>query len=215
MGCTPEQETDCSSDEMPVHRVTLISFYIGKTEITQRQWLAVTGKNLSYFYDCGLDCPMETVDWNHIVNEFIPALNRKTGRIHRLPTEAEWEYAARGGATASSMTKYAGSNSLDVVGWYDDSSGDKTHLVAQKKPNGFGLYDMSGNVWEWCEDWHHYSYNGAPTDGSAWLSPTGSDRVCRGGSWYSVPGGCRSAARDFYPPRYRGNEVGFRLARTE
>ena len=154
MGCTAEQEPDCQPDEYPAHQVTLSPFFMGKTEITQGQWLAVTGNNPSYFYQCGLDCPVETVSWERIVNEFIPALNRKTGLTHRLPTEAEWEYAARGGQAI----KYAGSDNSEDVGWYADNSGGETHPVRQKYVNGFGLYDMSGNIWEWCNDRYSDDY---------------------------------------------------------
>ncbi len=159
MGCTADQEPDCSQDDkdeaLPALLVTLASFYIGKTEITQGQWLAVMGDEPSDFGTCGLDCPVENVSWDRIVNEFIPALNQKTGKTHRLPTEAEWEYAARSGLDASSMTRYAGSDDLNKVGWYSDNSGDTTNPVRQLDPNAFGLYDMSGNVFEWVEDDYH------------------------------------------------------------
>ena len=208
MGCTPEQEPDCFFSESPVHTVTLSPFIIGKTEITQRQWLAVLGNNPSYFYNCGLDCPVETVSWDRITQEFIPALQRKTGQMHRLPTESEWEYAARGGADAASMTKYAGYNILDTVGWYKGNSFEPK-LVGKKVSNGYGLYDMSGNVWEWCSDWLGSYTVISQFNPSGPLN--GSFRVMRGGSWSNYAEYCRTASRYFNDPGLRGNAVGFRL----
>jgi len=140
------------------------------------------------------ECPVERVSWNDI-QEFIKTLNQKTGKKYRLPTEAEWEFAARGGANGSS-TKYAGSNNIDEVGWYTSNSGSKTRPVGGKKANELGIFDMSGNVWEWCEDDWHDNYNGAPTDGRAWIdSPRGNRRVLRGGSWSGNSGYCRVSNR--------------------
>jgi formylglycine-generating enzyme required for sulfatase activity len=143
MGCTSEQQ-DCNDDEKPVHPVTLGDYYIAETEVTQAQWKAVMGDNPSVFEGCD-DCPVEKVSWND-VQEFITRLNARAGSPrYRLPTEAEWEYAARGGANSRGY-QYAGSNDINEVAWYDDNSGSKTHPVKGKKPNELGVYDMSGNV---------------------------------------------------------------------
>ena len=182
MGCTSDQEPNCSSSTYPIHQVTLDTFFIGKTEVTQGQWLAVTGNNPSYFYQCGFDCPIEYITWERIADEFFPALNRKTGRAHRLPTEAEWEFAARGG-NGSMGYKYAGGDDIDSVALWGGNSGSGTQEVRRKNPNELGLYDMSGNVQEWCAD-RYGPYTSAPT-----INPTGPSfggfRVIRGGSWHA------------------------------
>ena len=193
MGATSEQGSDADSDEKPVHSVTLPDYYIGQTEVTQELWEAVMGSNPSYFKGDN-QRPVEKVSWDDC-QEFIEKLNRLTGKSFRLPTEAEWEYAARGG-NKSKGYKYSGSNNPDAVAWYDDNSGGNTHTVAQKQSNELGLYDMSGNVWEWCQDWYgNYSSNSQtnPTGPS-----TGSHRVLRGGSW------CYYARRVRVSFRYRG-----------
>ena len=186
------------NDEKPIHRVNLREFLIGKYPVTQEQYQAVIGKNPSHFK--GNQNPVEKVSWHDAV-KFCEKLAQKTREKVRLPTEAEWEYAAKGG-NQSEGYKYAGSDSLDEVGWYDGNTtflgffGGKTQPVGQKRENELGIYDMSGNVWEWCEDIWHGNYNGAPTDGSAWL--TGgeqSKRALRGGSWIDLVNSCRSANR--------------------
>ncbi|MBC8277088.1 MAG: SUMF1/EgtB/PvdO family nonheme iron enzyme, partial [FCB group bacterium] len=170
-----------SKDEKPVHSVSIKPFYMMTTEVTQKMWKELMGSNPSHFK--GDNLPVEKVSWNDC-QKFIEKLNqRDPGKGYRLPTEAEWEYACRAGTT----TKYYSGNSesdLKRAGWYSGNSGKKTHIVGQKSPNSWGLYDMSGNVWEWCTDWYHNSYSGAPTDGSAWISPSSTYRVLRGGSWY-------------------------------
>jgi formylglycine-generating enzyme required for sulfatase activity len=200
-----------SDDEKPVHKVKIKNpFYLGSYPVTQREWKAVVADNPSYFK--GDDLPVEHVSWDD-VQEFIKNLNEKEGtENYRLPSEAEWEYAARAGTT----TRYSFSDSESKLGdyaWYDDNSGDKTHPVGQKKPNSWGLYDVHGNVWEWVQDLWHDSYDGAPTDGSAWESGDGADRVVRGGSWFDYAGRCRSASRDPRVPGFRYYGLGFRILR--
>ncbi len=191
-------------DEKPVHTVQVGSLYIGKCEVTQAQWRTVMGSNPSFHKDCD-NCPVEQVSWDD-AQKFISKLNQMTGKQYSLPTEAEWEYAARGGQKSKGYT-YSGSNSLGDVGWYNDNSGPATHPVAQKQANELGIYDMSGNVWEWCNDW----YKGYP--GSSGVTDyTGSLRVFRGGCWIYDARDCRSANRDDYSPAGRGIIVGFRLA---
>ena len=195
-------------DESPPHRVKLSPFYIGKYQITQAQWKAVMGINPSHFK--GGDLPAENALWDNVV-KFCEAVSKRSGKTYRLPTEAEWEYACRAG----SNTKYCFGDyeeSLGDYAWYSENSGAQIHPVGQKKPNAWGLYDMHGNVWECCEDVWHRGYDGAPTDGSAWLSGgTPSIRVLRGGS-YSSPGGCsRSAYRSFTVVRFYLRTAGFRV----
>ena len=209
MGATSEQTEDCFEDEIPVHEVTLSDFYIGKFLVTQKEWQEVMGDNPSHFK--GDDLPVERVSWKEI-RYFLEELNAKTGKTYRLPTEAEWEYAARGGASSRGY-KYAGSNSLDEVAWYDGNSSASTHPVGQKKANELGLYDMSGNVWEWCADDWHDNYSNAPSNSRAWIdSPRASDRVYRGGSWLSSALLCRVSTRNGNTLLCRDGNLGFRLA---
>lgn len=196
----------------PIHSVTLPDFEIGKYPVTQKLWQEIMGSNPSYFKGCD-DCPVEKVSWDD-VQEFLKKLNhRHPGKNYRLPTEAEWEYAARGGNQSKGYT-YAGSNDIDEVTWYDKNSGGKPQLVGGKKANELGIYDMSGNVWEWCQDVWHDNYQGAPTDGSVWTrAGQHGRRVLRGGSWYSDPFYCRAANRYRAFQSYRYNYYGFRLVR--
>ncbi len=206
MGATSEQGSDAHSDESPTHSVTLSNYYIGKYEVTQAEWAAVMGSNPSNF--TGDDnLPVECVSWNDC-QEFIKKLNAKTGLNFRLPTEAEWEYAARGG-NKSRGYKYAGSNNIADVAWYGDNSGDKTHAVGTKQPNELGLYDMSGNVWEWCSDWFG-SYSSASQTNPMGAS-SGSIRVHRGGSWYNDAWNCRVSRRNDFNPDFRNYVLGLRL----
>ena len=206
MGTTSEQEDDAEIDEKPVHSVTLSSYYIGKTEVTQALWQAVMGSNPSYYK--GADLPVERFSGNDC-REFIQKLNSLTGCNFRLPTEAEWEFACRGG-NKSNGYKYSGSNDIDNVAWYDGNSGGKTHPVATKTPNELGIYDMSGNVWEWCNDWL------ADYTANSQTNPTGPKsgwyQARRGGSWDSSAGLCLSSNRHFKNPLARGNFLGLRLA---
>lgn len=205
MGATSEQGSDAYSDEKPTHQVTLSDYYIGETEVTQELWQAVMGSNPSYF--SGMNLPVEKVSWDDC-QTFITKLNQLTGKNFRLPTEAEWEYAARGGQKSRGY-KYAGSNTLSVVAWYTDNSGSKTHPVKQKQANELGLYDMSGNVLEWCQDWYGSYSSNAQTNPTG--PSSGPSRVFRGGSWGYSASNCRVAYRNFNSPGYRYYYLGFRV----
>jgi len=239
MGGTSEQGSDPDSDEKPTHSVTLSSYYISDHEVTQAEWEAVMGTTVRQQRDKadssylivgeGPDYPMYYISWEEC-QDFIRKLNSLTGKNYRLPTEAEWEYAARGGSKSRGY-KYSGSNTLGDVAWYWQNSGDvflsgtdddwdwdtiennhgQSHPVKQKQSNELGLYDMSGNVREWCQDW----YGDYTTDSAS--NPTGpasgSYRVFRGGGWYYVAGGCRVSFRGSDTPSSRGSYLGFRLAR--
>ncbi|HIT14883.1 MAG TPA: SUMF1/EgtB/PvdO family nonheme iron enzyme [Candidatus Avimuribaculum pullicola] len=207
IGATSEQGSDADSDEKPAHSVTLSGYYIGKYEVTQKLWKAVMGSNPSYFK--GDDLPVECVSWND-VQEFLRKLNRMTGKNYRLPTEAEWEYAARGGSN-SSGNKYSGSNNIGSVAWYYDNSGSTTHPVGSKSPNELGIYDMSGNVLEWCQDrWASNYYSSSPQRNPQGPA-SGSYRVLRGGSWFGSAGHCRVSRRNSISPDYWRHNLGFRL----
>ncbi len=207
MGCTGEQ-SNCGEDEKPAHEVELDGYYIGKYEVTQAQWKAVMGNNPSYFSGWE-NCPVENVSWND-VQEFIKKLNRMTGRNYRLPTEAEWEFAARGGVLESS-TIYSGSNTIDEVAEYTENNGSRPRSVGKRKPNELGLYDMSGNVWEWCGDWYSNSYYSNSPRQNPQGPETGTGRVLRGGGWDSFAGSCRVSYRDYINPDDRDYSSGFRL----
>ena len=206
MGATSEQGSDAWEYEKPAHQVTLSSFSIGKYEVTQEEWEAVMGSNPSRFK--GAKRPVEQVSWDDC-QEFIRKLNALTGKQFRLPTEAEWEYAARGG-NRSRGYKYSGNDNLGSVAWHYDNSGNTTHPVGQKQSNELGLYDLSGNVFEWCQDWDgDYS-------SSAQKNPTGpgsgSDRVSRGGGWAFSARNFRVSNRGCYAPSARLDYLGLRLA---
>ena len=206
MGATSEQGSDAYDDEKPTHQVTLSSYAIGKTEVTQALWKAVMGNNPSNFK--GDNLPVENVSWNDC-QEFIQKLNQLTGQKFRLPTEAEWEFAARGG-NKSKGYKYAGSNNIDEVAWYgEDWDTGSTHPVATKRPNELGIYDMSGNVWEWCQDWYGDYSSSSQTNPKG--PNTGSSRVNRGGSWDLNARNCRVSVRSYDTPYYGNYALGFRL----
>ena len=196
-------------NEKPQHRVNIQSFEIGKYEVTQEQWYAVMGNNPSS--KKGRTLPVENVSWDE-AQVFVQMLSQKTGKKYRLPSEAEWEYAARAGST----TTYPWGNSddeLHVYAWFS-AIAKATNPVGLKNPNQFGLYDMLGNVWEWTQDCWNGSYKGAPTDGSAWTGGDCSQRVLRGGSWYFNPQVLRSAFRYWNSTAVRIYFFGFRVART-
>ena len=205
MGATTEQGSDAYDNEKPVHSVTLNGYYIGKCEVTQELWEAVMGSNPSEFI--GAQNPVESVSWNDC-QEFVSRLNSLTGMTFRLPTEAEWEYAARGG-NQSLHYKYSGSNNIDEVAWYYNNSGSTTHEVGTKSPNELGIYDMSGNVWEWCSDWYGGYSAGAQTNPQG--PSSGSYRVLRGGSWYRSARNCRVSDRGSIDPSFSSIHYGLRL----
>ena len=214
MGATSEQGDEANNDESPIHQVTLKNYYIGETIVTQGLWEAVMGATITHKRKAwqsqgkGFAYPMYNINYSECL-EFIHKLNSMTGQKFRLPTEAEWEFAARGG-NKSKGYKYSGSNELNDVAWYKDNSNSNTHSVKTKSPNELGLYDMSGNVWEWCIDWYG-KYNGNiqtnPTGPS-----TGSSRVLRGGCWLNNAQFCRVSFRLFGTPNHRNDNLGLRLA---
>ncbi|NCS24498.1 MAG: SUMF1/EgtB/PvdO family nonheme iron enzyme [Microcystis aeruginosa BS13-02] len=210
---SPDSDPDAQSSEQPQHQVQVNSFAIGKYPVTQAQYQALMGTNPSRFKN-NLQNPVEMVSWRD-AQVFCQKLSQITGKIYRLPTEAEWEYACRAGTTTRF---YFGddANQLGDYAWYSGNSQGKTHPVGQKKPNAWGLYDMSGNVWEWCEDDWHSSYTGVPEDGSAWILKNNnrcqSPKCLRGGSWFFYPNYCRSANRLRNIPGYDNLNGGFRVA---
>lgn len=206
MGATSEPGSDAFEDEKPAHEVTLSDYYIGQTEVTQALWKAVMGSNPSYHR--GDNLPVEQVSWDDC-QVFIQKLNQLTGKQFRLPTEAEWEYAARGGRKSRGY-KYAGDNNIDSVAWYKGNSGYETHPVATKQANELGIYDMSGNVREWCSDWDgdYQSFSLSDPQGPS----SGSFRVFRGGGYYNDAGNCRVSDRFRDTPDFRLNYLGLRLS---
>jgi formylglycine-generating enzyme required for sulfatase activity len=217
MGSPPDEPG--RGDDERQHQVTLTkAFYMGVTEVTQEQWRQIMGNNPSHFQDCGAHCPVEFVSWNDC-QEFVQRLNQREGdNNYRLPTEAEWEYACRAG----SITAFANGSitetgcghdpNLDVMGWYCGNSGKEPHPVAQRKSNALGLYDMHGNIWEWCQDWYGPYPSGDAIDPTG--PSSGSDRIIRGGGWHEDVEGCRSALRVGRAPASKAGTLGFRLART-
>lgn len=192
-----------NSTAKPTHQVTLTTFFIGETEVTQELWEAVMGKNLSFYKNPKR--PVEKVSWDDC-QRFINRLNTLTGYHFRLPTEAEWEYAARGGKKSKGF-QFAGGNNLTEIAWYKSN---RSYEVGTKKPNELGLFDMSGNVWEWCQDWY------GPYNSGKQKNPTGpssgKEKICRGGCWISYDSNCHVAYRNYFKPSYRCNLLGFRLA---
>lgn len=226
MGATSEQVDDAADDEKPAHKVTLSTYYIGQTEVTQALWKAVMEKSVTQnanengwgTYGVGSNYPMYGVSWVEC-QEFIRKLNQLTGKRFALPTEAQWEFAARGGNKSKGF-KYAGSDDLREVAWYgqlngntydNGNSGNTTHPVKTKAPNELGLYDMSGNVWEWCQDWYDYDYYSESPASNPKGSSSGSCRVFRGGSWHDFAQICRSSIRNNNDPDRRNYRLGLRL----
>lgn len=202
MGCR-----ECIVDAITVHKVTVSDFYMGETEVTQAQWRTVMGNNPSWFAGCDA-CPVEVVSWND-VQDFLQKINLRSDSLrYRLPTEAEWEYAARGGEKSNGYA-FAGNDTLDVVGWYENNSEAKPHPVKGKMPNELGLYDMSGNVYEWCSDWY------GPYGTKAEINPTGSTfehkHVIRGGAWITPDPRCHVSNRGMYGPEEKRYYLGFRV----
>ena len=198
-----------NNDEIPVHSVSVGSFYAGKFEVRQSQWKTIMGSNSSYFSNCN-DCPVENVSWNEAM-DFIQKLNSLANTKYRLLTEAEWEYIARGGS-ADNNYAYSGSNTIKNVGWSFENAGGKSHPVGGLAKNNFGIADLTGNVAEWCSDWYNSSYNKNLN-----YNPTGpasgKSKVLRGGSWDDNDGGCRNTCRDNLDPNKRKRTIGFRLAK--
>lgn len=211
-GCYSMGDTfgDGDKDEKPVHEVCVADFSIGKFEVTQGQWERVMGSNPSANKQCGADCPVDSVSWS-MVQEFIARLNSATGKRFRLPTEAEWEYAARSGGKAE---KWAGTGDEAVLGefaWYDKNSALVTHRVGLRKANGLGLHDMSGNVAEWCQDWYGEAYYEVSPRDNPPGPGSGEKRVLRGGSWVYDSGVARAAKRSADGPAEWDSNYGFRL----
>ena len=210
MGATPEMEHPYGNYEKPVHRVTLTNnYYIGKYEVTQALWKTVMGNKSSRFK--GDNLPVEKVSWNDC-QKFISKLNKLTGKSFRLPSEAEWEYAARGG-NKSRGYQYSGSNTIGDVAWYAGNSSFMTHAVGTKQPNELGIYDMTGNVWEWCQDWYDIYSSSPQTNPTGAVS--GSYRVNRGGSWNCLARSCRASCRYRCTPDFRNGDLGLRLVLSE
>lgn len=207
MGNPNYQSDEDYYDEGPVHQVTVSSFSIGQTEVTQELWYAVMGWNYSG-HGGNLQYPVEYVNYEMCQN-FIAKLNEMTGLNFRLPTEAEWEFAARGGNKSQGYL-YSGSNNIDDVAWYKNNSGNETHVVATKAPNELGIYDMSGNVWEWCSDWYADYSAGAQVNPTG--PETGGEKVMRGGSWYGKDKKCRISERFKASTLFGDDDIGLRLA---
>ena len=211
MGCESEQALSCSHSSETTQRVTLSSYHISKYEVTQAQWKAVMGANNNPSYFKGDNLPVENITWFQ-AKAFCDSLSRMTGKKYALPTEAQWEFAARGGKNSKGY-KYSGSNTIGDVAWYCSNSNRTTHAVGTKAPNELGIYDMSGNVWEWCADWYGSYSSSAVTD------PTGPNsgryRVLHGGGWNDDDGGgtnCRVSCRwNYYTPDDRRDDFGFRV----
>ena len=217
MGATAEQGSDADNDEKPAHKVTLSDYYIGKYEVTQAEWEAVMGERptsdgdkWTSEYGLGSNYPAYNISWNDC-DAFIRKLNELTGMKFKLPTEAQWEYAARGGKSSGGY-KYSGGNDIGAVTWYGGNSGNGTHPVGGKQANELGLYDMSGNVYEWCSDWYGKSYYSSSPQTDPTGPSSGSGRVLRGGSWYYYATYCRVANRNSNSVSARSNRYGMRLA---
>ena len=203
---------NAEADEQPVHKVSLSDYYIGQTEVTQHLWQAVMGSGNNPSATKGNNLPVTNITWNE-AQTFVERLCELTGMRFRLPTEAEWEYAARGGQKSKGYT-YAGSDDIDEVGWYNGNSSNKTHAVGQKQPNELGIFDMTGNVWEYCSDWH------MPYSAQAQTNPTGAatgeKHVLRGGCYHYDSKNCTNTNRhSYYTPDKGGASTGLRIVLEE
>jgi len=217
LGCNESRDDSCSASETPAHMVQLSDFYIGETEVTQAQWMAVMGRDNNPSYWKGNTLPVERVSWNEC-QRFVKRLNKflaselPEGYHFALPSEAQWEFAARGG-TKSGATRYAGSNDLMKVSWFYSNSNERTHDVRVKAANELGLFDMSGNVWEWCADWYDENFYQVNQD---WNNPINTEEtsyyVLKGGSWNYAAPYQRCAKRDFGSKHSRYEDCGFRVA---
>jgi formylglycine-generating enzyme len=202
-----------AENERPVHQVCVKDFYLGKYLVTQMQWTGTMGTNPSREPTCGLTCPVENVSWND-VQEFISKLSQRTKIAYRLPTEAEWEYAARSGGKDEKWAGTSNEKELGDYAWYYNNSAYQSHPVGQKKPNGLGLYDMTGNVWEWTSDWYDEAYYAKAPKDEPQGAATGRARSLRGGYWGDLSSFARSARRIGLVPSARGGGYGFRVARS-
>jgi formylglycine-generating enzyme required for sulfatase activity len=209
-GCYQMGDDDGDREERPVHEVCVEDFYLGVFEVTQGQWKAVHGRNPSKNKN-GDRYPVEDLSWND-VQDFIKELNQKSGRYFRLPTEAEWEYAAREGGRKEKWSGTNNESEIDAYAWYDNNSSRDTHPVGQKRPNALGLYDMTGNVWEWVGDWYDRSYYEESPRSNPGGPGRGSDRVFRGGSYKDRAKDIRTSKRDKKSNRRSDSTIGFRLA---
>jgi len=211
MGCFNPQDTECYFWERPRHTVTINTFYVSKFDVTQREWKALMGTTPAGKY-CA-DCPVVNITWFE-AEQFIDKLNQISGKNYRLPTEAEWEYTAKGGNKGHGY-KYAGSDDANKVAWYDSIISREVHPVGQKAPNELGIFDMSGDVWQWCSDWFNEKYySNSPSNNPTGPSTATKDRSLRGGSWWGPRRDCRVANRDKYPPDSKDDDVGFRVVRN-
>jgi formylglycine-generating enzyme required for sulfatase activity len=210
MGCTNPDKNACYEDELPLRTVTVNNYYISKYEVTVQQWMSVMGPGSYPNPDCA-QCPVEQVSWNAAM-KFLEQLNALTGEVYRLPTEAEWEYAARGGRKSKGY-EYSGGNEIDNFAWYESNSVGVTHQVGTLQPNELGLYDMSGNVWEWCADQFYETYKGLPVNNPLMVG-SGEYKVVRGGSWYNKDRNCTVYYRGRYQINGGGGNCGLRLAKS-
>ncbi len=202
---------DGDGNEKPAHQVCVKDFYIGKYPVTQMQWTGTMGTNPSREPNCGMNCPVENVTWDD-VQEFIRRINRRTGKAYRLPTEAEWEYAARSGGKKEEWAGTSSEKDLADYAWFYNNGGFQTHPVGLKKPNGLGLYDMTGNVWQWMSDWYDDGYYATSPEDEPTGPATGRARSLRGGYWGDLPSFVRVTRRVGLVPTARGGGYGFRLA---
>jgi formylglycine-generating enzyme len=200
-----------AEDEQPAHQACIKDFYLSTYPITQMEWAGTMGTNPSAHSNCGINCPVENVSWNDI-QEFLRKLNRRTGKQYRLPTEAEWEYAARSGGKTEEWAGTSKEEELDSYAWFYDNAGYESHPVGKKKPNGLGLYDMTGNVWQWTSDWYGEDYYKKSPAECPMGEPDGKTRSLRGGYWGDLAQFVRVTRRINLNPSARGPGFGFRIA---